>query len=78
MDEHMPEHCSCGFCARLKAQVGDGRGRRYRVVQVKTDGTRQVWGWTNEVDGGSLAKAVQLHPSTAICRVEEKNSEAST
>ncbi|HLO41659.1 MAG TPA: hypothetical protein VK176_11605 [Phycisphaerales bacterium] len=55
--------------------MGDGRGKRYRVVQVKCDGTSMVWGWTNEPDGGSLAKSVQLHPNTAICRVEEKTPE---
>lgn len=74
--EHTRENCQCAICAHIKTLVGDGRGKRYRVVQVKADGTTQVWGWTNELDGGTLAKAVQLHPDTVICRVEEKNPEA--
>lgn len=77
MESDHPDACSCRFCDWMKNRIGDGRGKRYRVVQVKNDGTKQVWGWTNELDGGSLAKAVQMHPDTAICRVEEKNPEES-
>jgi hypothetical protein len=51
-------------------------GQKYRVVQVQEGGRVVVWGWTNEESGGSLARAVGLHPLTVgvVVELEERYS----
>lgn len=54
-------------------------GQKYAVYAVVNahDGhiVRRLWGWTNEQDGGSLAKAVMQHPDTISCVVVEVKPE---
>ena len=51
------------------------KGQRFQVVQYvhESDSGRhtisRVWGWTNQLGGGDLARAVELHPDTVRCEV---------
>lgn len=51
--------------------VGD-KGQRYEVRQIRRDKTQMVFGWTNEEDGGTLAKSASLHPNTQYVRVLDR------
>lgn len=49
-------------------------GQKYAVYGLVVENNkviRRPWGWTNEVDGGTLANAVMVHPDTLGCVVIE-------
>jgi activating signal cointegrator 1 len=47
-------------------------GKKYRVVQEQLGGRLVVWGWTNEEDGGQLARDAKSHPLTVDVLVEHE------
>lgn len=61
---------SCVICGKWNCTDHVGyKGQRYEVRVRKQNGVASPYGWTDEADGGVLAKSAWLNPSTIEVRV---------
>lgn len=50
------------------------KGQRYEVHGIMHDGTDELFGWTNDKDGGGLIKSAKLWPRYKDAYVIEKQT----
>lgn len=56
----------------VEPKVGD-ENQRYEVRCLDGNDKEMVMGWTDEADGGGLARSVELHPVWHNCTVIDRN-----
>ena len=47
---------------------------KYRVVSIREDGSRFVWGWSSDPGGGNLSMSARMHPETKSVVIEERKA----